>query len=271
MEAFKRLDFLVVQDIFLTQTALLADVVLPASSFAEKNGTFVNSDRRVLRVRKAVELPGEAREDSKIILDITQCMGFSIGSYRSESEIFDELAIAAPIMAGISYDRIDHQGIQWPCPDRNHPGTGTLFLERFNTGDGKAKINPVRFTEQNEKPSAKFPFILNTGRILFQYHSSTMSGRNNALNQFSNRSYILMNPADVRKCGLKNMEPVKVWNDRGELRSFLQESDEVAEGELFMPWHSSDAMVNNLTRNELDPFSKIAPFKLSACAVEKSD
>jgi formate dehydrogenase alpha subunit len=270
-KALIKLDFLVVQDIFMTETALLADVVLPASSFAEKNGTFVNSDRRVLRVRKAVELPGEAREDSKIILDIARQMGFNIGVYESENEIFDELARAAPIMAGISYERIDHQGIQWPCPEKGHPGTGTLFLEKFNTPDGKAKINPVRFTQQTERPSDKFPFILNSGRILFQYHSSTMSGRNDSLNQFVNKSYVLMNPADVRKYGLKTLEHVRVWNDRGELKSVLHESDEVAEGELFMPWHFSEALVNNLTSNELDPFSKIAPFKLSACAVEKSD
>jgi formate dehydrogenase alpha subunit len=269
-EAFERLDFLVVQDIFMTETALLADVVLPASSFAEKNGTFVNSDRRVLRVRKAVELPGEAREDSKIILDIAKSMGYSIGSYNSESDIFDEIAEAAPIMKGISYDRIDQQGIQWPCPGKTHPGTGTLFLERFNTPDGKAKINPVRYTEQTEKPSAEFPFILNSGRILYQYHSSTMSGRNKSLNQFAGKSYVLMHPADLKKLGLRNLESVKVWNKRGELKSIVRESDEVAEGELFMPWHYSEALVNNLTRNELDPFSKIAPFKLSACAVGRS-
>ena len=269
-EALKKLDFLVVQDIFMTKTSMLADVILPASSFAEKNGTFVNSDRRVLRVRKAVELPGEARDDSAIILDLAGRMGCNIGSYDSEDEIFDEIAEAAPIMAGISYKRIDHQGIQWPCPHEEHPGTGTLFLERFNTSDGKAKINPVRFIEQSEKTSARFPFILNSGRILYQYHSSTMSGRSDTLNEFSNESYVLMNPADLKKHGFTNGDRVKVWNERGELKTILRSSDEVADGELFMPWHFSEAMVNNLTRSELDPFSKIAPFKLSACAVEKA-
>jgi len=269
-EAFRRLDFLVVQDIFMTETAKMANLVLPASSFAEKNGTFVNSDRRVLRVRKAVELPGEAREDSQIITDIAEKMGYNIGSYGSESEIFDEIAVAAPIMAGISYDRIDHEGIQWPCPDKNHPGTGTLFIDRFNTPDGKAKINPVRFSEQKERPSEKFPFILNSGRILYQYHSSTMTRKSNSLKLFADVSYVLINPSDLIKYGFIDGEKVRLINDRGELITTLRSSDEVSQGELFMPWHYSESPVNNLTRNELDPHSKIAPFKLSACALEKA-
>jgi formate dehydrogenase alpha subunit len=269
-EAFKRLDFLLVQDIFMTETALLADVVLPASTFAEKNGTFVNSDRRVIRVRKAVALPGEAREDSAIIIDIARRMGLNIGSYKSESEIFDEIGIAAPIMAGISYERIEREGIQWPCPDKDHPGTSTLFLERFNTPDGKAKIIPVAYAEQTEKPSEEFPFILNSGRILFQYHSSTMSGRNKSLNDFASESYVLINESDLRKYNLFDGERVIIRNSRGKLVTTIRKSSEVAPGELFMPWHFSEAHVNNLTRSELDPFSKIAPFKLSACTVEKA-
>lgn len=268
-EALRSLDFFIVQDIFMTETSEMADLILPASSFAEKNGTFVNSDRRVLRVRKAVELPGEAREDSRIIMNIAERMGFNIGSYKSESEIFDELAIAAPIMAGISYSRIDKQGIQWPCPDKNHPGTGTLFIEHFNNPDGKAKLNPVHHIEQVEKPSEQFPFILNSGRILYQYHSTTMSARNSSLNQYAHKSYLLMNHSDVKKYGLINGEKVRVWNDRGELTTILRATDEVAIGELFMPWHYSEAAVNNLTGSALDPNSKIPAFKLSACAVEK--
>ena len=269
MEAFKKLDFMVVQDIFLTETARMADLVLPARSFAEKDGTFVNSDRRVLRVRKAVEPPGEARSDHSIISDIAREMGFDIGKYNNESEIFDEIAVAAPIMAGIAFDRIEHEGIQWPCPDREHPGTGTLFLDRFNTPDGKAKLNPVRYAEQSERATEKFPFILNSGRILYQYHSSTMSRKSSFLNEFANISYVLMNPVDVEKYKLIDGEKVRVWNSRGELTTFLRSSEEVAQGEIFMPWHYSESLVNNLTRNELDPHSKIAPFKLSACAVEK--
>jgi formate dehydrogenase alpha subunit len=268
-EAFNRLDFLLVQDIFLTETAKLADLVLPASSFAEKDGTFVNSDRRVLRVRKAVDLPGESRVDWQIIIGIAERMGYGIGRYSNESEIFNEIATAAPLMAGISYERIDNEGIQWPCPDKNHPGTGTLFLDKFNTPDGKAKINPVRYIEQKERPSEKYPFILNSGRILYQYHSATMTGKSDYLKQFASESYVLMNRSDLEKFGFIDGERVRISNVRGELITVIHSSDEVAPGELFMPWHYSDSLVNNLTRNELDPFSKIAPFKLSACAVEK--
>jgi formate dehydrogenase alpha subunit len=268
-KALKKMDFVVVQDIFHTETTPYADVILPAASFAEKEGTFVNSDRRVLRVRKAVESPGEAREDWKIIVGIAERMGSDIGKYQSASEIFDELAEATPIMTGISYDRIEHQGIQWPCPSKDHPGTSTLFLDKFNTPNGKAKLNPVEHVEQKERASKEYPFILNSGRILYQYHTSTMSRKNKSLTDFANESYVLMNEGDVVKFGLEDGEQVKVSSKQGELETKLQSSDQVAEGELFMPWHFSESPVNRLTRSDLDPYSKIAAFKLTACKVEK--
>jgi len=268
-EALEKLEFLVVQDIFHTETTKYADVILPASSFAEKNGTFVNSDRRVIRVREAVEMPGEAREDWRIIKDIAERMGYNIGNYNNASEIFEEIAQAAPIMGGISYDRIEREGIQWPCPDKDHPGTATLFLDKFNTPNGKARLNPVDHIEQTEKTSKEYPFILNSGRILYQYHSATMSRKNKALNDYANEAYVLMNMIDADNFRFKTGDKVRVSNIRGELITILRESDEVATGELFMPWHFSEALVNNLTRAELDPYSMIAPFKLSACKVEK--
>jgi formate dehydrogenase alpha subunit len=268
-KALKKMDFVVVQDIFHTETTPYADVILPAASFAEKEGTFVNSDRRVLRVRKAVESPGEAREDWKIIVDIAERMGYDIGNYKSGSEVFDELAIATPIMSGISFDRIEHQGIQWPCPTKDHPGTSTLFLNKFNTPNGKAKLNPVEFVAQKERTSKDYPFLLNSGRILYHYHTTTMSRKNKSLTDFANESYVLMNPGDVLKFGLTGGERVKVSSKQGELETTLQSSDQVADGELFMPWHYSESPVNRLTRSDLDPFSKIAAFKLTACKVEK--
>ncbi len=164
---------------------------------------------------------------------------------------------------------IEYEGIQWPCPDDDHPGTATLFLEKFNTPNGKALLNPVDHIEQTEKASSEFPFILNSGRILYQYHSATMSRRNKALNDYANEAYVLMNMIDADNFGFKTGDRVKVSNKRGELITVLRESDEVAIGELFMPWHFSEALVNKLTRAELDPYSRIAPFKLSACKVEK--
>lgn len=268
-EAFKKLDFLVVQDIFMTETALLADVVLPASSFAEKDGTFVNSDRRVNRVRKAVEMPGEAREDWKIIHEIAKRMGYPMPEYTDAAEIFDEIAAVTPMMAGIHYQRIEHEGIQWPCPDDDHPGTRTLFLERFNTPDGLGVINPVDYVPQTEKVSEDYPFLLNSGRILFHYHSSTMSGKNDALNAFANQSYVIMHPTDAAKQNLNSGDRVRIWSRQGELNTQVDIREEVLEGELFMPFHFTDALVNKLTRDDLDPMSKIAPFKLTAVNICK--
>ncbi len=267
--AFQKLDFLVVQDIFMTETSLEADVVLPASSFAEKEGTIVNSDRRVLRVRKAVEMPGEAREDWKILVEIAERMGVSIGKYADAEAIFKEIAMVTPIMAGINYTKLEKGGIQWPCPDENHPGTPTLFLDKFSTPSGKAKIFPVEYEEQSEKVSAAYPLMMNSGRILNQYHSTTMSRKNNVLNEYGNQSYILMHPSDVQKYNISNGEKVRVINKRGELMTTLRESTEVLQGEVFMPWHFGESLVNNLTRDEMDEFSKIAPFKLSAVRIEK--
>jgi formate dehydrogenase alpha subunit len=267
-ESLKKLDFMVVQDIFFTETAPYAHVILPAATFAEKNGTFVNSDRRVLRVRKAVESPGEARQDWRIIHELAARMGIPMYDYASESEIFDEIARVTPMMAGVSYERLENGSIQWPCPQKDHPGTSTLFLERFNTPNGKGKLNPVDYVLQNEKVSDEFPFLLNSGRLLSQYHSSTMSRKCESLNAYSNEAYVLMNELDGNRRGLIENQIVRVFNNRGELKAKLVLTDQVLEGELFMPWHFSEAPVNALTRDELDPDSKIAPFKLSAVQVK---
>ncbi|MGQ9846513.1 MAG: formate dehydrogenase subunit alpha, partial [Bacteroidales bacterium] len=157
IEALKKLEFLVVQDIFETETTAYADVILPAASLFEKDGTVVNSDRRVLRIRKAIDSPGEAKPDWEITMAIAEKMGISIGKYNSSQEIFEEIRKTAPILKGITYQRIEKQGIQWPCYDEQHPGTSTLYLEKFNTPSGKAKIFPVEYIEQAEKASAEFP------------------------------------------------------------------------------------------------------------------
>lgn len=267
-EALQRLEFLVVQDIFPTETSAYADVILPGVSFGEKNGTFVNSDRRVSRVRKAVNPPGEARQDWEVIWELAKQMHHPMKPYTDESDIFDEIAAVVPIMAGMSFERIEREGLQWPCPTRDHPGTGTLFLDRFNTPSGRAILHPVDYVPQTEQPDADYPFLLNTGRILYQYHSCTMSRRNKALTDYANRAYLLMHPDDVIKLGLKNGARVKVASRQGEITTRLKVSDEVLPGELFMPFHYGESPVNVLTRDELDPDSKIAPFKLTACRVE---
>jgi formate dehydrogenase alpha subunit len=268
-EALERIEFLVVQDIFPTETTAYADVILPGVSFAEKNGTFVNSDRRVSRVRKAVDPPGCARQDWKIIWQVARRMGYPMKPYRDESDIFNEIAAVTPMMAGITYDRIERQGLQWPCPTKDHPGTGTLFLDKFNTPSGRAVLHPVDYVAQTEKTNTDYPFLLNTGRILYQFHTCTMSRRNEALTDFANRSYLLMHPDDAAKLGLKKGVRVKVVSRQGEIETRLRHSHEVLPGELFMPFHYGESPVNKLTRDELDPHSRIAPFKLTACRVEK--
>jgi formate dehydrogenase alpha subunit len=268
-EGLRGLDFLVVQDIFMTETARLAHVVLPAASFAEKDGTFTNSDRRVLRVRKAVKSPGEAREDLFILQELAERMGRPIGRYSVASEVFDEIARVAPIVAGIDYLRLESGGIQWPCPSKDHPGTPTLFLQHFNTPDGLARLNPVEYEPQSELADWEYPFVLNTGRILYQYHSSTMSRRSPPLVAYANNAYVLMHPSDARHLQLTDGEVVRISSRRGSIEASLRTSGEVAAGELFMPFHFPEAPVNRLTRDELDPMSKIAPFKYSACRVDR--
>jgi predicted molibdopterin-dependent oxidoreductase YjgC len=221
----------------------------------------------VSRVRKAVNPPGEARQDWKILIELAQRMGFPMKPYKDEAAIFDEIAAVTPIMAGISHDRIEIEGIQWPCPAKDHPGTSTLFLDQFNTPSGRAILNPVDYVPQTEKTNADYPFLLNTGRILYQYHTCTMSRRNHVLTDFANQSYVLMHSDDVAKLGLKNGAKVKIASKQGEIVTHLKASQEVLPGELFMPFHFSESPVNILTRDELDPDSKIAPFKLTACSV----
>ncbi len=225
-EALNRMEFVVVQDIFLTETTRLADVVLPASAWGEKEGTFVNSDRRVLRARKAVECPGTARIDWRVIHELSRRMGKPMPDYRDESEIFDEIARVTPIMAGISYSRLEEGSIQWPCPTNDHPGTPTLYLERFNTPTGRGRLFPVDYVPQNEFTDSEYPLMLNSGRV-------------------------------------------KVESRRGELETQVRISEEVLIGEVFMPWHFTESQVNRLTRDELDPYSRIAPFKLSAVRIHK--
>jgi formate dehydrogenase alpha subunit len=273
-EAIGGLDFMVVQDIFMTPTAAMADVVLPAACFAEKDGTFTNSDRRVLRVRKAVDAPGQARDDSWIVQEIARRMGRPIGPggsaapYPSASSIWDEIAAAAPMLAGISYVRLEDSGIQWPCPTPGHPGQRSLFLERFNTPDGLARITPVAYASGAEPTDDAYPLLLNTGRILYQFHSSTMSLRSGPLSAFAKDSFILVHPADAARFGLADGAPVRVSSRRGELVTVLRVDEGVTPGETFMPFHFPDALVNKLTRDELDPSSRIAPLKLSAIALQ---
>lgn len=259
-------DFLVVQDIFMTPTAALADVVLPAASFAEKDGTFTNTERRVQRVRKAIDTVGDSRTDWEIIMEIMNRMGFE-QSYGHPSEIMEEISGLTPEYGGITYDRLEEVGIQWPCPDRNHPGTKILHRDKFDRG--KALFVTVDNISSAELADAEYPFIMTTGRVLFQYHSMTMTGRVDQLNSKAPDSFIEMNNSTAERLGLTPGDVVKVTSRRGSITTYVKPTDSIYKDVLFMPFHYPDARVNYLTNPELDPLAKIPELKVSAVRVEK--
>lgn len=265
-KALEGIEFLVVQDIFLTETAELADVVLPAASFAEKDGTFTNTERRVQRVRKAIEPIGNCKPDWIIIMEIMNRLGME-KKYNHPSEIMEEISEVTPEYGGITYDRIEEVGIQWPCLDKDHPGT--KFLHKGKIDRGRGLFVTVDNISSAELADVHYPFIMTTGRVLFQYHTMTMTGRVEELNKKVSESYIEMNKATVDRLGLKDGSKVRVTSRRGSIITTVKETDIIEEDVLFMPFHFSDAKVNYLTNPEVDPVAKIPELKVAAVRVEK--
>jgi formate dehydrogenase major subunit len=267
-ESLEKLEFLVVQDIFLTETAALADVVLPATTFAEKDGTFTNTERRVQRIRKAVNPIGSSKPDWLILTELMTKLGYS-SNYNQPSEIMDEISALTPSYTGISYDRINLKGLQWPCPDKNHPGTKFLHAEKFSRG--KALLKPAEYIKSAELPDADYPYILTTGRNLYQYHTRTMTGKVDGLNQIAGESYIEVNPEDAYKLDIKNGDKVTVSSRRGSVTVKAKVTDIVSDGIVFMPFHYADGAANYLTNNVIDPTAKIPEFKVCAVSINKTD
>ena len=275
-EALRALDFLVVQDIFLTETAELADVVLPAAGFAEKDGTFTNTERRVQRVRKALDPPGESRPDWEIICDLAGRMGYRrpdtpVGqqSYPDASAIQDEIASLTPSYGGITHERLERQGsLQWPCPDADHPGTPYLHKGEFTRGLGK--FHPVEFIEPAELPDDEYPFVLSTGRVLQHFHTGTMSRRSEVLDTLVPAGIIEMNPQDAERLGVSDGEPVSVTSRRGDIEIAAKVTDRVAPGSVFLAFHYREAPANRLTIAALDPVAKIPEFKVCAVRIERA-
>ncbi len=265
-EAFEKLEFLVVQDIFMSETAELAHVILPASCFAEKDGTFTNTERRVQRVRKAVEPPGEAMEDWQIIMKISNAFGCKMG-YEHPSQIMDELALSMPQCAGISFDRLNGLGIQWPCPDKAHPGTRTLHKEKFTRGKGLFK--PVEYIPPRELPDKEYPFTLTTGRMLTHYHTGTMTRRSAGTNEHVKEGYVEISPEDANRLNIKNGEKIRVSSRRGIIDIKAKVTTMVSPGIVFIPFHFKEAAANVLTSRELDPIAKIPELKACAVKIEK--
>ena len=266
--SLKECEFVVVQDIFMTETAQLADVVLPATSFAEKNGTFTNTERRVQLVNAAMKPIGDTRLDYDILIDIMKGLGYE-NSFANSAEILEEIASVTPSYGGISIDKIQEDGIQWPCLDKDHPGTPILHTEKFSRGE-KAIFKPATYRPAVEQPDEEYPFIFTTGRILYHYHTRTMTGKVDGLNKLSGHSYVEMNPEDAANLGIAQGEIVEVSSRRGKVNVEAHVTDTIEKGVLFMPFHFEDGKANLLTNAALDPIAKIPELKVCAATVKKN-
>ncbi len=276
-KAFKSLDFLVVQDIFMHETAEVADVVLPATTFAEKDGTFTNSERRVQRVRKAVEPIGGSRPDWDIICDLAQRLskrrGLDAGrefAYSHPSEIWAEMAALTPNLSGISYERLEDGGIQWPCPTPDHPGTRFLYEKNFPRGPRAKFVAFDQGPAAEELPSERFPLILNTGRILYHWHGGTITRRADGLLARSPELEIALSEEDGIKFGVHEGEWIRLRSRRGDLEGRAIFTEKMRAGEVFVPFVKlRDHAANFLTNSAFDPNSKIPEYKVCAVRLEK--
>jgi formate dehydrogenase alpha subunit len=277
-EALEQCEFLVVQDIFPTETVQLADVVLPGTSFAEKDGTFTATDRRIQRVRKAVEPLGNSRADWEILVDLGARLAtsrtpkgdapFAGWSYASPSDVMDEIAALTPIYGGATYERLDRDGfVQWPVPNAEHPGTPYLHKDRFSRGLGH--FVPVAFKEPAEAPDEEYPLLLTTGRIMFHYHTGSMTRRSEKLDKEVPEGYVEVSPEDADRLGLAKSEPVRVVSRRGQIETRAWITRRVPPGTVFIPFHFAEAAANVLTNPALDPIAKIPEFKVAAVRIEK--
>ncbi len=264
-KSLSNLDFLVVQDLFLTETAKFADVILPATSYAEKDGTFTNTERRVQRVRKAVEAPGECRLDWKILSDVAKGLGASGFDYKDAEEIFNEIRKTTPSYRGITYRRIDKVGLQWPCPTEDHPGTQYLHKGAFPRGKGW--MIPVEYEAPAELVCEEYPILLSTGRML--YHYNIMTRHSKKLDDIRPHELAEVNPIDAEKIGVKEEEFVRVTSKRGSILTRVTITDKVKPGMMFMTFHYKESPVNELTNSAFDPITKTAEYKISAVKVEK--
>ena len=266
--AFRKLDLLVVQDIFLSRTAEEAHVVFPAAAFAEVDGTYANSERRVQRVRKALDPPGQAKPDWWIFCQVANRIGFPM-PYRNAEEIWTEAASLAPTLTGISYERIEHVGIQWPCPTPDHPGTKFLHADGFPIG--KAKLVTLDFVPPAEVPDEAYPLMLTTGRRLSTYHTGTQTGRAEAFETLVDKEYLELHPDDAVKLGLKDGDLLTIASRRGSVRAHARVTERSPSGTVFMSFHFPETTpVNYLTSTAVDPVTLTPEFKACAVSVEKA-
>jgi formate dehydrogenase major subunit len=270
-KGLKNLEFLVVQDIFLTETAEFANVVLPAGCFAEKDGTQTSTERRVQRWRKAVNPPGEAKADWQIICELAAKMGFAKQfPFKSAEEVFTEIAKVTPSYGGMNYTRLDKpEALHWPCPTADHPGTPILHKEKFAHPDGLGVFTPLEWKPPAEVPDKEYPLILTTGRCIWQWHTGTMTRRSESLEREVPTGWVEINPEDAASLGVVDGEMVKAKTRRGEIEIGAKVTENIKRGEVFIPFHYVECAANILTNNALDPVAKIPEFKACAVRIEK--
>jgi formate dehydrogenase alpha subunit len=267
-EALEKLEFIVVQDVFLSETARLADVVLPAATFAEKDGTYTNTERRVQRLHKAIEPIGDSRPDWWITCQIAQKMGGKGFDFHHPSEVIEEIARLTPSYGGISYRRLESEGLQWPCPTREHPGTAILHVDRFLRGKGR--FIPLEYKPPVESPDDEYPLVLTTERSLYHYHTGTLTRKAEGLNVLRSEELVEMNPLDAKTLGLNNGERVKVISRRGEVTARVKITPASPPGVVSMTFHFAESPTNILTNPAVDPVAKIPELKVCAVRVEKA-
>jgi formate dehydrogenase alpha subunit len=266
IDELKHLELLAVQDIFLSETAELAHVVLPGASFAEKDGTYTNTERRVQRVRKAIEPIGNSRPDWQIVSDLSTRLGYPM-NYPSPKEIMDEITSLTPSYGGTRYERLEGLGLQWPCPSADHPGTPILHKDRFTRGMGKFHVTP--YAPSPELPDENYPFLLTTGRVLYHYHT-LLSRKSKGLSEIYPEGMVEINPEDAGRLGIKpDNGLVEVTSRRGKVRAKAKISDNLPPGVAFMTFHFKEAAVNLLTLDLVDPVAKIPGYKVCAVNIHK--
>ncbi|MDP3065796.1 MAG: formate dehydrogenase subunit alpha [Methanobacteriaceae archaeon] len=269
VRALESTEFLIVQDLFMTETAIKADMVLPGASFAEKEGTFANADRRVQRVRQAVKPVGESKPDWQIIAKIAQKMGDDGFDYGSSEDVAAEIASLAPIYGGMLYSCLEEDSKQWPCYHEEHEGTPILHRDQFSTENGKAKFIPLSYRPPAELPDEEYPLVLTTGRRIFHYHTSTMTGATKGLKELYDRDPVEISPEDAQKIGLNEGDWVWVISRRGKIKSLVEITERSPLGLVFMAFHSEDTKTNIITSPACDPVTKTPEFKYCVVRIEK--
>jgi formate dehydrogenase major subunit len=264
---FRSVEFLVVQDLFLTETARYADVVLPGASFAEKTGTFVNTERRIQLSERAIDPPGEARTDWEILVDLSKRVGLAT-PFQSPEEVMTEISALAPSWAGVTYERLVGGGLQYPVPHGEHPGTAFLFDDRFPTDDGRARFHGVEYADPGELPDDEFPFVMGTGRQLYHWHTGTMTRRSQGLDAREPVPTVEVNPADAAELGVADGDLIRITSRRNTMLIPVRVSNRVARRQVFVPFHFREAAANLLTNPVLEPHAKMAALKVCAVRLE---